>query len=262
MLHKQLGSLLVAVFLALTWTGTGLAQQSSPADGESHFSAGERDEIGRLVRQYLLENPEVLEEAIRVLRERRDREQAEAAQRALESNRNALLNDENSPVGGNADGDVTIVEFFDYQCGYCKRAYPQMMSAVANDGNVRIVFKEFPILGPVSLFASQAALASRNQNKYEAFHNALMEFRGELTREAVMQIAGSVGLDTAQLQEDMRDPAIRGIIERNYELARSLGIDGTPAFIIGDELIPGAIDAERFRRHIAEARENCDSNVC
>lgn len=238
--------------------------QEGPENGEqqSQFTEAQREEIGRLVREYLIRNPEVLEEAIRALQARREEERRAAAEVALRENRDALLRNEDSPVGGNPNGNVTIVEFFDYQCGFCKRAFPEMQAAVEADGNVRVVYKEWPVLGPASVFAARAALASRAQGKYEAFHNALMGFDGQLSNEIVMQIAASVGLDVARLQEDMQSPEVDGILRRNHELAQALGIEGTPAFVIGDELIPGAIGEQQFRTHIDRARESCETEVC
>src|SRR5262249_16115169 len=148
------------------------------------------------------------------------------------------------PVSGNPAGDVTVVEFSDYQCPYCKRSYSTIKSVLAKDGKVKLVLKDLPILGEASKIASLSALAARNQSKHEAMHNALMEFSGKLDRDRIMQIAGSVGLDTDQLQKDMEDPKLKEILERNMALATALGVRGTPAFVIGKQFVPGAVDAD------------------
>ena len=166
-----------------------------------------------------------------------------------------LLNDPASPVGGNPDGDVTLVEFFDYQCPYCKTIFPSIQALLAEDRNLRYVFKEIPILGRASVFAARAALAAHRQGKYLEFHAALMLARGKLTETKVMRLAEKVGLDMDRLPRDMADRAIGDIIRRNLELAVALGIDGTPAFIIGDTQIPGAVEIDTLKALIARARQ-------
>jgi protein-disulfide isomerase len=157
-------------------------------------------------------------------------------------------------VLGNRNGDVTVVEFFDYRCPYCKRAAPVLDEVIKADGRVRRVMKEFPILGPDSVIASRAALAARAQGKYEELHRALIGARGQLDESAVMAAAKGVGLDLDRLRRDMRSTEIDGIIRRNRELAESLEITGTPAFVIGDAFLPGAADAATFRSLIQKAR--------
>lgn len=213
-----------------------------------------RQEIESLVRQYLLKNPEIIVDAIDAMREKQRREKDERAKAAVVAYRAALTRDPDTPVAGNPDGDVTVVEFFDYQCGYCKRVFPTLMKTVKEDGGVRLALKEFPILGPRSRYAAEAALAARKQGKYTAFHMALMALRGSLTEAAVEAVARSVGIDVAKLKDDMSDPAIRDQIEKNFALADALNIRGTPAFVIGDRLVPGAIDLKTLKSMIAEAR--------
>ena len=166
-----------------------------------------------------------------------------------------LLNDPASPVGGNPDGDVTLVEFFDYQCPYCKTIFPSIQALLAEDRNLRYVFKEFPILGRASVFAARAALAARRQGKYLEFHTALMPARGKLTETRVMRLAEKVGLDVDRLRRDMADGTVDAMIRRNLELADGLGIFSTPVFIIGDTQIPGAVEIDTLKVLIARARQ-------
>ncbi len=155
---------------------------------------------------------------------------------------------------GNPDGDVTIVEFFDYQCGYCKTMAGPMRDLVKTDGKVRWVLKEFPILGPESMVAARASLAAHRQGKYETFHFTLMGLRGRLSEAAIWQAAAEAGLDIARLRQDMADPAIEALINTNYQLAQALQIEGTPAFAIGGTLVPGAAPKEHLSELVRRAR--------
>jgi protein-disulfide isomerase len=211
--------------------------------------------LGKSIREYLIANPEVLVEAMQELERKQDSQRDSAAQKAISENQNELLRDPDSPVAGNPNGDVTIVEFSDYQCPYCKRAHSAVKSVVAADGKVKIVFKDLPILGEPSRIAALAALASRAQGKHLAFHNALMEYNGKIDRDKIMEIAASVGLDVAQLQKDMEDPKLKQIIDRNMALASALGVRGTPAFVVGQQFVPGAVDADALKQLIADARK-------
>ncbi len=213
-----------------------------------------KDIFGEQVRAYLLENPVVIREAIEALTLR---EQAEAEARkkeALVSRMGEIENDGYSFVAGNPNGDVTIVEFFDYRCPYCKRSFPDLMKTVADDGNIRLVKKEFPILGEQSILASRAAIAAIKQGKYIELHSAMMQAQGSLTMDRVMSYAVEVGLDTDQLAKDMQSEEITAGLRQTYDLAKALDINGTPAFIIGGELAPGAIPAEVMKKLVAEAR--------
>ena len=214
----------------------------------------DKDAIGRIVRDYLLANPEVIEGAIQLLRAKREAEKLARAQLAIGANGEALTAHPMSPVSGNANGDVTVVEFFDYQCGYCKRALKTMKALLETDRRVRVVWKEFPILGPVSGIAARAAMASERQGKYLPFHVALMAAPEKLTEERVFEIAAKTGLDLGRLRRDMGDPAIDGYLAETRKLAREIGIRGTPAFVIGGKLVRGAIDGARMKKLVAEAR--------
>jgi len=216
---------------------------------------GDKAALGRAIRDYLMANPEVLVEAMQELERKQDSQQSSQAQKAIQENRSALLSDPETPIAGNPDGDVTIVEFSDYQCPYCKRAHSAVKSVLASDSKVKLVFKDLPILGEPSRIAAFAALAARAQNKHLAFHDALMESNGKLDRDRIMEITGSVGLDVAKLQKDMDDPKLKEIIERNMALASALGVRGTPAFVIGNQFVPGAVDADTLKQLIAAARK-------
>ena len=214
-----------------------------------------QDAFERRVRDYLVANPEVIVEAMQNLeRKQREVEQTEA-QAALATHRDELLNSPESPVGGNPQGDVTLVEFFDYNCPYCRQVAPTMMAAEADDPKLRIVYKEFPILGPNSVFAARAALAARRQNLYPQFHKAMMQVSGSADEAQVIAVAEEIGLNVGQLRTDMQDPAIDAEIERNLALARALRINGTPGFVIGDEILRGATDLQTMQRLIDQARK-------
>ena len=223
---------------------TAAAQELSPA---------QRSAFEGVIRDYLLKNPVVIREAMQVLQQREEAEKQALAARALKEHRADLLQDAASPVGGNPKGDITIVEFFDYNCGYCKRVAPTLHATLKSDPNVRVVYKEFAILGPQSVVAARAALAADRQGKYVEFHDALMSVE-RADANTVSALSKALGLDEAKLVKDMQDPAITKMLERNYELANALGINGTPAFVIGDRLVPGAIDEAALADIIAEER--------
>lgn len=245
----------VAVFAAAFVIAAmpALAQEKSTPKA---FSPADRKAIEDVVREFLLNNPEVIVEAVRGLQEREKRASHQKAKANLVANRGELLNDPATPVGGNPKGDVTIVEFFDYRCGYCKRVMPSLQEVLKTDKNVRFVFKEFPILGPESVTAAKAALAAWriDRKKYAALHWALMKTTGALPENRVMKIAADVGFDAQALKKAMDDPAIEVQIHKNYVLAEALEINGTPAFVIGDHVIRGATDLAAFRQLIAKAR--------
>lgn len=214
----------------------------------------DRKAVGEIVREYLLENPEVLEEAMQILRQRREEERLSRARAAIAENDRALRAHPLSPVSGNPEGDVTVVEFFDYRCSYCKRAFPAVMALLESDDRVRVVWKEFPILGPVSDLAAVAAMAADRQGLYHDFHVAMMGTGEKLTEEGIFGLAAAVGLDVERLRRDMGDPAIAAYLEETRRLAGALGISGTPAFVIGDSLVPGAIDDIQMKELVAAAR--------
>ena len=253
-----LAVLLAGAVLLLASGSTAYAQSKSviPGPAQSPVSAAQRAEMEKIIREYLLANPEIVIEAIQIYREREEKAQQLRAQAALAHSKELLINDPDSPVGGNPKGDVTIVEFFDYRCGYCKRILPTLQEVLNTDKNVRVVFKEFPILGPLSVFASQAALAAHklDPKKYEAFHNAMMATPGGLSEKRVLRLAKEQGYDPTAIRKEMEAPDIQERIRKNHLLAETLNIRGTPAFVIGNELVPGAVDLDQLRQLIAQAR--------
>ena len=239
-------SFLLVFIVAL---GPGISQ----ATAEDPASALDEDAVRKIVKEYLRENPEVIIEALQEY-ERREEEARIAEQaEAMEKYVWVLKNDPASPDNG-VQGDVTLVEFFDYQCGYCKRLFPSLVDIMENDSNLRVVFKELPILGPASTFAAQAALAARKQGRYLEYHTALMDIRGQLSEAAIMTAAREVGLDTEQLWQDMQDPAIQEHLDRNRQVAEAIGVTGTPAMVVGNQLIPGALDKEGLKQIIERVR--------
>lgn len=207
------------------------------------------------VRAYLLANPEIIVEAVNQLEARQKETEVNEVTAVIASASDEIFNDPASPVGGNPDGDVSLVEFFDYNCPYCRKAAPVMAELEAGDRGLRIVFKEFPILGPGSEFAARAALASRKQDKYMAFHKAMMSHTGKIDEGSVLEIAASLGLDVAQLKKDMDDPAIKQAIASNLDLAGKLRITGTPGFVAGKETVQGLAPLSSMKELIARARQ-------
>lgn len=212
------------------------------------------EDIEKIVREYLLKNPEVIFEAVDRHREKQRRLQADRDRTAVRRHAKALLEDPDSFVGGNPDGDVTLVEFFDYRCGYCRQFAPLLTSIMKQDPKLRVVYKEFPVLGPDSFRAAQAALAARDQGYYLEFHEALMAADAPLTDEAVMTVARAVGLDVDRLKRDMETPKVLNILGNNHRLAEALAIDGTPTLIVGDSIVRGAIPMADLAALIARAR--------
>lgn len=247
-------SLFVLIFITMTWFAV---DPNSRAFGQSSGPAVNmpKDEFERRVRQYLLDNPEVIIGALRQYEARKKAAELSEAQTLLQSRAADIYRDPDSPVGGNPKGDVTLVEFFDYNCSYCRRVAPVMLDAEKDDPNLRIVYKEFPILGPNSQFAAKAALAAARQGKYLAFHKALMLAKGVADKGNVMKIAAKVGLDTKRLKADMEDPKIATAIKRNLELAQALRINGTPGFVVGDQFIRGATDLQTLKSVIQSVRK-------
>tara|TARA_R110002073_G_scaffold157360_1_gene312804 strand:+ start:245 stop:982 length:738 start_codon:yes stop_codon:yes gene_type:complete len=213
------------------------------------------DRVRELVRETILANPEVLVEAIAILEERAAQDRVTGSADMIAAQREQLEQDPNAPVLANADGDVTIVEFFDYNCPYCRRAAPTIENLVEADPGIRLVYREWPILGEGSVFAARAALASRQQGLYEEFHWAMMDMSGRAEERSVLTIAAEIGLDIDQLRADMEAPEVAEHIETSMRLADLLGITGTPTFILGQNLVPGAVEQEVLQRLVDEVRE-------
>jgi len=217
------------------------------------------EEIETIIRDYLLREPEIVYEAIQELQRRQEQAEKERRRGAIAANRDALLDDERDPVMGDAGGDVTLVEFFDYRCGYCRRMAPELQALIEEDDRLRFVAKEFPILGPQSEMAARAALAADRQGSYEAMHFRLMSLE-RISDDTLRQAAEAIGLDAERLFADMESRAIDRHIEDNLQLANALGINGTPSFVIGDELIPGAASPSTLAAMIEAERGEAGAN--
>ena len=239
----------LALFLPLAAT----LAPAAPALAQG-LTADQRTEVLSLLRQALREDPSILREALAGLEAADQRERADAQRAAISRQEEALFRDAADPVKGNPRGDVTIVEFFDTRCGYCKQLHPTMEALLRRDANVRVVMKDLPILGPNSVLASRALLAAHRQGRYGPYYDALMALRVEPTEAVLRQQAERVGLDWTRLRREMDDPAIQRRIEVNLRLAQSLGIEGTPALVVGGTLVPGAVDLPALERLVAEAR--------
>ena len=236
----------VAVLLGQAAT-LSFAESPPPADPAWQAT------IDKAIEQYIRSHPDVIEESLRALEAKRQEEERHRVKAVLAMKQNELLHDPSSPASGNLDGEISLVEFFDYRCGYCKRAASAVTQLQKEDLRVRVVYKDFPILGEASEIAAKAALASHAQGKHQAFHEALLASKAELTNEQILHIASEVGLDAKRLEADMAKPEWQTVIDRNRALARELGITGTPGFIVGTEFVPGALDLKGLKELIARA---------
>lgn len=233
----------VLAVLALAWPGGPVRAQSGlPVE-----------EVERIVKDYLLREPEILYQALQELQRRRDAAEAERQKTILDERREELVANPDDPVLGDPKGDVTLVEFIDYRCGYCRSMAPALRALLEQDRRVRLVIKEFPILGPDSTTAARAALAARRQGRYAELHWALLQSK-DLSEAAILDLARRLGLDADRLARDMRDPAIERQLEKVRALADALGLGGTPSFVVGDTLIPGAAPVARLAELIGRER--------
>lgn len=242
------------IFTSLRALALVAAVFAMPASAQE-ITPAQRSQIEAIIRGYLVEHPEVLLEAMRALEARQQAAEEANAKNAVANLKRELFDDPGSPVDGNAKGDVTIVEFFDFRCPVCKKTHPVLSAIVKSDGNIRHIYKQWPILGPESEYAARVALAARYQGKYLAFHEALIGAETKLTIEEVMRIAAKVGLDRQRLLKDIERPEIQQDLMKSFVLADALKINGTPSYVIGDQLVKGARDAANFRAIIAQARK-------
>ncbi|UVT17253.1 MAG: DsbA family protein [Nitrospira sp.] len=216
-------------------------------------STPSQDLTDAAIERYIRTHPEVIVQSLQAMEAKRQAELQERQKTAVAAKQKELLHDPTSPVSGNPKGEITVVEFYDYRCGYCKKAASAVTELQKEDRRVRVVYKDFPILGEPSELAAKAALASQAQGKHQAFHEALLASHADMTREAILKIAVRVGLDAKRLETDMADPKWQAVIEKNRALANDLGISGTPGFIVGTELVPGALDLNGLKELIARA---------
>lgn len=243
-------------FLAAALLASALA--AHPAGAQTSLNPAQRSEIEQIVKQYLVRNPEVLQEAIAEL-EKRNQESAKRAQQAVLSQANdVLFNSPHGNVFGNPAGDVTLVEFFDYNCGYCKRALADVRALIKADPKLKVVLKDLPVLGPDSVEASRVAIAAKQQisgDKLFEYHSRLLETRGRVGSERALSLAKEMGLDMARLQRDLGGDVVKAAIAENADLGEKLALTGTPAFVVGSEVISGAVGVEALSQSIALARK-------
>jgi protein-disulfide isomerase len=238
---------LSALALALVWGA------ACPSGYAAEFTPAQRAEIVSIVRDALKQDPSILRDAVIALQADDSEKGNEAAKAAIADSRDQLVNPAD-PVAGNPNGDVTIVEFFDTRCPYCRRMEPVMDNFLAQDKKVRIVFKDLPILGPESLLGTKALLAAQNQGAYVKMREAVMKLPRDTTMAQLEETARGLGLDWPRMARDMQDPSVQARIDANLKLARRIGIQGTPALVIGSDLIPGAIDLSELQKAVAQAR--------
>jgi len=252
--HRQV-NMRLSLFRLVLLAVAALAMLAPPARAAEALTPAQKEAVERVIHDYLLEHPEVMVEALRSAEAKLKEKKGESARQAIVERRSELLSDASAPIAGNPQGDVTIVEFFDYRCPYCKQVEPHLEALLKEDPKLRIVYKEFPVLGPESLYAARMALAASKQGKYAAFHDAMMAAKGKISEETILGVARAAGIDLTRAKTDMAAPDIQEIIKRNYALADALDIQGTPAFIVGETIVPGATDLDNLRRLITEARK-------
>ena len=250
--------LLAPALFALALCGT------PPAASAQSFSDSQRGDIETIVRNYLLAHPEVLEEAMAELNKRQTAAEAEKQKASVAANAETIFNSPRGVVLGNKDGDVSFVEFFDYNCGYCKRAMADMLDLMKTDPKLKVVLKEFPVLSQGSVEAAQVAVAVRMQDpggkKYLDFHQKLLGGRGAADKARAMAAAKDAGLDIVRIEKDLASPEVRATIEENFKLAEAMGMNGTPSYVIGKQVVIGAVGLDNLREKIGVAR--CGKATC
>ena len=238
----------------------GLAAALPATAQDFDFSAmtpEQREAFGTQVREYLLENPQVIMEAVNALENRQAEQQAVADQQIVADNADALFREGYSYVGGNPDGDITIVEFSDYRCGYCRRAFPEVEELISSDGNIRFIMKEFPILGEASVTSSRFAIATlmeAGDEAYKAVHDALITLEGEPSEPVLRRLADTLGLDAEAIIARMSDEEVTRRIQETRELATRLQINGTPSFVFGDQMLRGYVPLDGMRQLVDQIR--------
>ena len=249
---------LAPALLALALSGAPVAASAQ------NFSDGQRSEIEKIVKDYLLAHPEVLEEVSAELSKRQAAAEAEKHEATVSENAQAIFNSPRGVTLGNKDGDVNFVEFFDYNCGYCKRAMSDMIDLMKTDQKLKVVLKEFPVLGPGSVEAAQVAVAVRMQDpggkKYLDFHQKLLGGKGQADKARALAAAKDAGLDVARIEKDMTSPEVKATIEENFKLAEAMGMNGTPSYVIGKQVVVGAIGLDGLKEKVGLAR--CGKATC
>jgi protein-disulfide isomerase len=249
--------------LTIALFALALCGSASTASAQS-FSDRQRGDIEAILRNYLIAHPEVLEEAMNELGKRQAAAESEKHAASVATNAETIFNSPRGVVLGNKDGDVTFVEFFDYNCGYCKRAMADMIDLMKSDPKLKIVLKEFPVLSQGSVEAAQVAVAVRMQDpggkKYLDFHQRLLGGRGQADKARALAAAKDAGLDIARIEKDVTSPEVRATIEENFKLAEAMGMNGTPSYVIGKEVVVGAVGLDGLKEKISVAR--CGNATC
>ena len=246
--------LLVPTVSLIALCSQAFAQAAAPAPAATVTKA----DIPALVKESIMNDPEMIMQALEKLRAQKAEQAKKDAAQALEKNRAAIFNNQDVPATGAsaADADVTIAEFFDYHCGYCKHFLPELSKVLESDKKLRVLLIDFPILSEDSVLAARAAIAANriDKSKYFAFHTALMKESGKYDEKTIMAVAKKVGINTAALKAEMAKPELTSVLDAHRAFATELGIQGTPALIVGNEVIPGALKAEELQKAIANAR--------
>ena len=243
-------SLPVSILVGLALFMSGCSTMANDTKGVSVVTQDLNDAA---IERYIRAHPEVIEQSLQALEAKREVELKERQKVVLKTKQDELLRDPTSPVSGNPKGEITLVEFYDYRCGFCKKAASAVTELQKVDPRVRVIYKDFPILGEPSVLAAKAALASQAQGKHQAFHEALLASHADMTKSEILKIAATVGLDAKRLEADMAHPQWQAVIQKNRALARELGLSGTPGFIVGNELVPGWLDLNGLKELIARA---------
>jgi len=238
---------------------------ASPAAAPAQsFSGDQRGEIERIVREYLLSHPGLLQEVMTELEKRQAAAESEKHRAAVQEHNATIFSSPRQVTLGNAQGDVTVVEFFDYNCGYCKRAMDDMLTLLKDDPKLKIVLKEFPVLGPGSVEAAQVAVAVRMQDKtgkkYLEFHQKLLGGRGQADKARALAVAKDIGLDMARLEKDLTSAEVKATLQENFKVAEALGLNGTPSYVIGDNVVVGAVGLEALKEKVNTSR--CGRPTC
>ena len=236
---------------------------AAPARAQA-FSAEQRGEIERIVKDYLLSHPELLQEVMSELEKRQAQAEADKHRAAVKEHSTAIFASPRQVTLGNPQGDVAVVEFFDYNCSYCKRAMTDMLELIKGDGKLKFVLKEFPVLGDGSVQAAQVAAAVRMQDKtgkkYLEFHQKLLSGRGPADKARALAVAKEIGLDVARIEKDMASDEVKATLEESFKLAEALGLNGTPSYVVGNDVVIGAVGLNALKEKINSAR--CGKATC
>jgi protein-disulfide isomerase len=259
-MRLQLPPLAAVLLLAIALVGPA----AGPLRAQS-FTNDQRSEIERIIKEYLLKHPELLQEVMNELEKRQSVAEAEKHRTAIKEHAATIFNSPRQVTLGNLQGDVTVVEFFDYNCGYCKRAMNDMLELLRVDSNVRFVLKEFPVLGDASSQAAAVAVAVRMQDKtggkkYLEFHQKLLNGRGQIDKARAVAVAKEIGLDVARIEKDPASEEIKATIQESYKIAEALGLNGTPSYVIGSDVVVGAVGLKALKEKINNSR--CGKVTC